>query len=699
LLAKRAEDRYQSAQGLQYDLQHCWSQLQTQGTIETFSLGQCDRASQLLIPQKLYGRETEVQTLLNAFDSIHNNNSRLILISGYPGIGKTSLVKELYYPLLRSRGYLISGKFDQLKRDTPYAAIAEAFQSLIRQLLTATQRELTHWQQQLQTALGDNAQIIIDLIPEAEFLIGKQPAVTPLIGKAAQTRFYRVFQQFVGVFCQPQHPLVLFLDDLQWADLASLQLIENLLSEETIQSFLLIGAYRNNEVDITHPLLNLRQKIHNSEIPIDEIQIQSLHFDDVDNIIKDALKQETDQLSELKKLSNIIYQKTQGNPFFISQFLKTLNEENLIYYDLNRNNWNWDLPKIRRICITDGNIVELLVRNLKKLPKETQELLKLAACIGNIFNLETLAIINNQSISAITDQLWPALKIGLVFDNFYDNVNYSENTSLLENYFYIFLHDRIQQAAYSLIPEVKRKETHLRIGKLLLENNSDSQQTESLFTIANQLNLGSDLLTDSQEQETLAKLNLEAGQKAKEANAYELANDYLELAHKCLLKSCWYTQYELTIQIYLETTESNYFNTNFDRAKQLAERGYLYANTNFEQAKFLKETIKINLAEGDFDSTLENGQQALEILGISLVNFPPETISASELVNLPVMTNSSIILAMEILNLIYAPACFAESAIALPFSTQCWIYLASMEILFSAHMLMPFMAILLPGNY
>lgn len=320
LLAKRAEDRYQSAQGLQYDLQHCWSQLQTQGTIETFSLGQCDRASQLLIPQKLYGRETEVQTLLNAFDSIHNNNSRLILISGYPGIGKTSLVKELYYPLLRSRGYLISGKFDQLKRDTPYAAIAEAFQSLIRQLLTATQRELTHWQQQLQTALGDNAQIIIDLIPEAEFLIGKQPAVTPLIGKAAQTRFYRVFQQFVGVFCQPQHPLVLFLDDLQWADLASLQLIENLLSEETIQSFLLIGAYRNNEVDITHPLLNLRQKIHNSEIPIDEIQIQSLHFDDVDNIIKDTLKQETDQLSELKKLSNIIYQKTQGNPFLLANF-------------------------------------------------------------------------------------------------------------------------------------------------------------------------------------------------------------------------------------------------------------------------------------------------------------------------------------------------------------------------------------------
>jgi len=655
LLAKKAEERYQSAAGLKFDLEHCFHQLDANGTIEPFTIAQRDRAIHLLIPQKLYGREVQVQTLLDTFDHITTGNRALVLVSGYAGTGKTSIVQEVQQPITGARGYFIRGKFDQLKPDTPYDGIIQAFQDLMRQLLTADEAELKSWQDQLQTALGDNAQVIIDLIPEVELIIGEQPAVTPLTGKAAQNRFYRVFQAFLSVFCQPEHPLVLFLDDLQWADSPSLRLLQSLLSETTIQYFLVIGAYRDHELNVTHPLMTLIEQ-KESTARFEEIQVEGLAIEQVEALVSDTLQNKADSAS-IRELTAIITQKTEGNPFFITQLLKTLNEEHLLTYDIQRDRWSWSLSNIRQVGITDGNLVNLLVKKLQKLPSPTQHLLQLAACIGNCFDLSILEIISQQSVTTITNNLWSALKVGLVLPQ---SDFYTKNPE------YKFLHDRIQQAAYALIPEAEKPATHLRIGQLLQENMTAAEQEDNIFTLVNQINLGRELLTDEIAKETLAQLNLKAGQKAKAANAYQLALTDLNIASQLLKTNCWETQYQLTVLIELEKTEVSYLNGDLEAAVQLAKKGEKQAKNTLNQSQFLREIIKVNLANGELELTLEEGQIALDQLGVILTESPPENLELRELETLPVMSDPKMILAMEILNLIYAPACFSQSAIASP---------------------------------
>jgi len=656
LLAKNAEDRYRSATGLRFDLESCQSQWQQTATIEPFPLGKHDSPSKLLIPQTLYGQEKPIQTLLNVFDSICQGNRELVLVSGYAGIGKTSLVKELYHPLVKARGYFVSGKFDPLKRDTPYSAISEAFRSLICQLLTTNESELRDWRNQLQTALGNNAQMIIDLVPELELLLGKQPAVTPLTGTAAQNRFHHLFQRFVGVFCQPQHPLVLFLDDLQWADLASLQLIQYLVSETTIQYCLLIGAYRDNEVTVTHPLVYSLDKIKaQPALMVDEIEVQPLSADSVHQLVTDTLEAKADP-EAITQLSRLIYHRTQGNPFFITQLLKTLDEEKLLTYDVERDRWHWDLEQIRGIGITDGNLIELLVRNLQKLPSSTQQVLKLAACIGNRCSLNLLATINQQPIAITRNQLWPALQMGFIL---------SESEADDQTINYRFLHDRVQQAAYALLPEAEKQATHLRIGQLLQAKMTPAEQEEYIFTLVNQLNLGKALLTSRTAKDKLAKLNLKAGQKAKAATAYKLAANYLQVSYNLLATNCWENDYHFTAQLYLETAETEYLNTNFEQAIELSQTGIENSRTNFEKAQFLEIEIKVNLAKSQVDLAVEVGETAVAYLGVRLVETPPQRLDIAELANLPEMTEPDSLLAMEILNLIFAPACFAENPMVL----------------------------------
>ncbi|TAE59809.1 MAG: GAF domain-containing protein [Nostocales cyanobacterium] len=676
LLAKNAEERYQSAAGLKFDLENCLQQIQNTGKINDFIIAQRDHGNQLLIPQKLYGREQEVATLMDAFWRVSQGATEMMLVSGYSGIGKTSIVNEVHKPIVAARGYFIAGKFDQLKRDIPYAALIQSFQELIRQILTEDDQKIAIWRQKILVALGDNAQVIIDVIPEVESIIGAQPQV-PILGSAeSENRFNRVFQQFIHVFCQPEHPLVIFLDDLQWADSASLKLIKLLITDDSSQYLFLIGAYRDNEVSPTHRLVQTLQNIRQTNTIINEITITPLLFIDVQQLIIDTLKPDNIDINNIQLLVELIYNKTQGNPFFLTQLLKSLYSENLLVYQVYTDSWCWDIQEIQTVGITEFNIVELVTQNIRKLPPTTQRVLQLAACIGNQFNLEVLATVYEDSEIVTSTHLWSALQAGLILPL---SSNYKIPLALLETdglelrnvqITYKFLHDRVQQAAYSLIPENERKSTHLQIGQILLRNSTVETQKENIFVLVNQLNFGTDLLTNQEEKNNLAQLNLIAGQKAKASTAYEAAVKYLNIALELIQYYSWENSAQQPeqwiLQIYLETAEAEYLNGNLDQALLISNQGILQVNDLLEKLKYYQVQLKIYLAKSEINTVLDMGQQILKMLDVSLVESQPENLDIEQLANLPPMTDPYKLAAIEVLILMWAPACFAESPIALP---------------------------------
>ncbi len=674
LLAKNAEDRYQSAAGLKFDLENCLQQLQSKGKIDDFAVGKRDRGNQLLIPQKLYGRENEVQTLMDAFDLVSNGASELILVSGYSGIGKTSIVAEVHKPIVKARGYFISGKFDQFKRNIPYSALIQAFQELISQILTENAEQITVWRDKLLNALGEQGRVITEVIPKVELIIGQQPELTPIGAFEDQNRFNRVFQQFIQVFCQPNHPLVVFLDDLQWADSASLKLIQLLVTNFDSKYLLMINAYRDNEVSSSHPFIQTLEKIKDTETTINQIVVQPLSLYCVTQIIAETLKTDP-EAEQLKSLVSIVYNKTQGNPFYLTQLLKSLYSENFLVYQVDNNTWHWDIQKIQVVGITDFNVVELLARSLRKLPPETQNILKLAACIGNKFNLDVLAIVNQESDTVTANHLWSALQCGLILP-----ISTAYKIPLVfqeeeAKYFhandvkveYKFLHDRVQQSAYSLIPEAERKATHLKIGQQLLRNTTPESQKKNIFAIVNHLNFGIDLLNNQLDKNELAELNLIAGQKAKSAMAYEAAVNYLNLALNLLCPESWQEQYHLTFTIYKEAAEAEYLNASLDQAETLCNFALTQTQVILDQIKFYLIKFKIHLAKNQINLALDVGLTTLKMLGVPLSETPPSDINIEKLANLPRMTNPYKLAAMEILMLLYSPATISQSPLTLPF--------------------------------
>ncbi|BDA74454.1 serine/threonine protein kinase [Calothrix sp. PCC 7716] len=673
LLAKNAEERYQSAAGLKFDLETCLLQLESIGEIKDFILGQRDRGSQLSIPQKLYGREREVAMLMDAFIRVRQGATEMMLVTGYSGIGKTSIVNEVHKPIVAARGYFITGKFDQFKRDIPYAALIQAFQELIRQLLTENEQQITVWKNKLLKAFGDNGQVLIDVIPEVELIIGLQADVPKLGAVESENRFNRVFQQFVNVFCQPEHPLVIFLDDLQWADSASLKLIRLLIADDSSRYLFLIGAYRDNEVNPTHPLIQTLGKLRQADTAIHNITVEPLLLTHVEQLVAETLN-ETITEARVKLLAELVFNKTQGNPFFLTQLLKSLYSEHLLVYQIDTDSWQWDIQQIQAVGITDYNIVELIARNLRKLPPDTQKVLQLAACIGNQFSLDILATVNETSEILTATQLWSALQAGLILPL---SSNYKIPIVFEETEFdvfkvsdtkieYKFLHDRVQQSAYSLIPELSRKNTHLKIGKLLLKNTTQEEQKNNIFTLVNQLNFGHELIETQIEKNELAQLNLIAGQKAKAAIAYEAAVNYLNIGLQILHLDSWQNQYSLTLNLYIEISEAEYLKANLTRALHLCELALTQVHYVLDSIKFYQIKIKIYLAQNQIDTVLDIGQNVLQMLGITLVESPPKNIDVEQLASQPIMNDSYKLVAMEVMILIFAPACFRESAIALP---------------------------------
>ncbi|WP_321161586.1 AAA family ATPase [Lyngbya sp. CCAP 1446/10] len=678
LLAKTAEERYQTADGIKADLETCLTQLQERGTITHFTIGAKDLSNQLLIPQKLYGREEEVAALMEAFERTSLGTAEIMLVCGYSGIGKSCLVNEVHKPIVAKRGYFIAGKFDQFKRNIPYASLIQAFQSLLRQLLTENSEKIAVWREKLLTALGQNGSLIIDVIPEVELIIGDQPEVPQLSSSESQNRFNRVFQQFLRVFCQPSHPLVLFLDDLQWADSASLKLIQMLIGDCESQYLLIIGAYRDNEVSSTHPLTQTLEKIRSSRATLNNITVKALQLNHVQQLIADTFH-ESPLAGRIKSFSELLFNKTQGNPFFLTQLLKVLFSERLLAYDTFSGIWHWDIEQIQSIGIADYNIVELIAKNIQELPDSTQKLLKLAACIGSNFNLSILAIVNEESELRTASQLWPSLQSGLILpltENYKIPLILGQeelgelilSDSIVE---YKFLHDRVQQAAYSLIPEQDKKSTHLSIGKLLLQKTSPEDRKENIFALVNQLNFGTDLMIEQIEKDELAFLNLIAGQKAKAATAYESAAKYLNIGRELLTANSWHDEYELTLNIYVEAVEAEFLTTNFERAEILANSVLQQAKNLLDKVKVYELKIQSYIAQNQLIKAIDTGWEVLAMLGVSprLLTDPNAAVKLPSLTDLqtaPEMTDPDKLAAMRLLMTISAPASIANPEMVLP---------------------------------
>ncbi|MEH2051660.1 trifunctional serine/threonine-protein kinase/ATP-binding protein/sensor histidine kinase [Nostoc sp.] len=685
LMAKNAEDRYQSALGLKFDLENCLHQLQVDGKVEAFEIAQRDVCDRFIIPDKLYGRETEVSTLIQAFDRVSLGATEMMLVAGFSGIGKTAVVNEVHKPIVRQRGYFIKGKYDQFQRNIPFSAFVQAFRDLIGQLLTESDIQIQQWRNKILEAVGENGQVIIEVIPELSRIIGEQPTAIELSGTAAENRFNLLFQNFIQVFTSAEHPLVIFLDDLQWADSASLKLMQLLMADTG--HLLLIGAYRDNEVNPAHPLILTLSEIQENQATINTINLAPLNQVIVNQIVADTLKC---QESLAWNLSQLVYQKTQGNPFFATQFLKALHQDKLIEFipptPYQAGGWQCDIVQVNQQAVTD-DVVVFMSFQLRKLPQSTQQVLQLAASIGNQFDLETLAIVSEQSQIETASDLWKALQEGLILP-ISDVYKFYQNSSLVISHWslenskqgtndkgqrtasYIFLHDRVQQAAYSLIPDEQKQATHLKIGKLLLHSSTSEELEEKLFDIALHLNQGIELITQPQEREDLAKLNFKAGVKARNSTAYTAARVYLQTGIDILTANCWQDQYELTLNLYVAATEAAYLNADFDGMEKIAAVVLQKAETILDKIKIYQIQIVAQTAQGKILEAIAVGRDALLQLGVELPTAPDEAKIAKalqtvaslqgdrgieELVDLPVMSHRHTQAAMQLLGILFSP--------------------------------------------
>ncbi len=587
LLAKTAEERYQTAAGLGRDLQRCLAAWEAEHRIDAFPLGQQDASDRLLIPERLYGREREIDTLLAAFDRVVKSGApELVLVSGYSGIGKSSVVNELHRALVPPRGLFASGKFEQYQRDIPYSTLAQAFQGLMRPMLSKSEAELSRSREALVEALGPNGRLMVDVVPELKLILGDQPPVPELPPQDSQRRFQLVFRRFLGVFARPEHPLALFLDDLHWLDAATLDLLEHVLTQPDVHHLLLVGAYRDNEVTPTHPLMRRLAAIRQAGVPVQEISLAPLGFEDVGRLISDALHCERNRAEPLARL---VHEKTGGNPFFTIHFLTALTEEGLLAFDHGKARWSWDLDRIQATGFTD-NVVELMLGKLSRLPVETRAALQQLACLGNAATA-TLSVVHGGTEAALHAALWEAVRAGLVFRH--------EGA-------YRFLHDRVQEAAYALIPADEQAAEHLRIGRLLAARTAPQAIEENVFEIVRQLNRGAALLTSGEERERLAELNLLAGKRAKAATAYTSALTYFVAGAALMPEDSWERRHKLMFQLELHRAECEYLTS----ALADAENRLTVLSS---RAGDLLDLAAVTCLQEDLYTTLDRSDRSVEV--------------------------------------------------------------------------------------
>ncbi len=676
LMDKNAEERYQSAFGVKADLEKCLENIRCFENIECldFELAQNDFSGKLQIPQKLYGRENEVNTLLQAFERVSLGKVEMMLVAGYSGVGKTALVHEVHKPMTSKRGYFAAGKFDQFQKNIPYSALSQAFNEFCRYLLMESAETLANWQTKILNAVGNNGQIIIDVVPDLELVIGTQPAVAKVGATEAQNRFQMFFLNFIKALCDREHPFILFIDDLQWVDSASLGLLKSIMLDDEIQHLLIIGAYRDNEVDSSHPFIMAASELQKANVSINTIELANLQPEDVNLLLQDSLNCES---ARTQPLTDLIYQKTQGNAFFTHQFLQTLYFDALLRFDFEPHQWRWDVEQIAAQNIT-ANVVELMANKIDKLPSKTSAVLQLAACIGNQFDLPILAIIYEQDQNETLSVLRSAITQGLIqpLDENYKHLDTAEKSQ------FKFLHDRVQQAAYARIDDKQKQAVHLQIGRLLLKHTPSESIQERIFDVVGHLNLGIALITSPVEKNDLAQLNLIAGQNAKSAFAYNASLQYLTQGIDLLPASGWQSQYQLSLSLYEEATEVSFLSGQFERIDPVAKITLQHAKTALDTTKVYETRIAHYFSQLQMDKARNTGLEALNRLGIHFPDTPtPEDVqrgleeierlltekqmNLDDLLHLPLMTEPLQQATMRLLSSTIAP-CFVSSPMLLP---------------------------------
>ena len=656
LLAKTAEERYQTAAGLESDLRRCLAEWNSERHIREFPLGEHDTPDRLLIPEKLYGRGRVLGILLGSFERVLKTGTpELVLVSGYSGIGKSSVVNELHKVLV-PRGLFASGKVDQYQRDIPYSALAQSFRSLIRALLSKSEADLNIWREVLREALGPNGLLIVDLVPELKLIIGEQPPVPDLEPQDAQRRFQLVFTRFISVFARPEHPLVLFLDDLQWLSTATLDLLEDLLTRSDVQHLMLIGAYRDNEVDALHPLVRKLEAIKNAGTRIEDIRLAPLASAHLAQLIADALRCKPERVVPLAQL---VHEKSGGNPFFALQFISALADEGLLSFDHVSGRWSWDLSRIHAKGYTD-NVVDLMVGKLTRLPVETQKALHQMACLGNTAEIKMFSIVHRTSEEELHSDLWEAVRLELIVRLDGD---------------YRFVHDRIQEAAYSLIPAHQRAGAHLRIGRLLEAHTPPEKREEAIFEIVNHLNRGAELITAREEREHLAELNLIAGKRAKASTAYAAALSHLVVGASLLGADSWERKHTLTFALELQRAECEFLTGALAEAEQRIAALSSSAATTVERATVACMRADLYMTLDQSNRAVAVGLDYLRHLGVDWSPHPTEEEARreykriwsqiggrtiEEFVDLPLMSDPASLATLDVLTKLGPAAFFTD---------------------------------------
>ncbi len=619
LLAKTAEDRYQSALGIKADLQHCLDQLRETGRIEPFALGVQDAVARFRIPQRLYGREQPLTQLTDAFERAAAGATELAIVYGAAGVGKTRLVEQLYRPVTERGGYFITGAFEPYHRNLPYSAVAEAFGGLIRQLLGANEAQVALWRDRLRAALGSHGRLITEVIHEVEFIVGPQPPLPAMAPQEAELLFHRVFLNFIRVFCQPEHPLVLFLDDEQWADVASLQLADLITGDTRPSHLLVIGAFRDNEVGTLHPLAQTIMRMRATGVDIETIELGALEAEPLGRLVADTLHTDVE---EARPLARLVHEKTAGNPFFVEEFLKLLYREQLIGFDGSTGLWCWDTEQIAAQQITD-NVVHLLTGRLERLQARARQLLEFGACIGRRFDLQSLAAVSKTALADTASLLREAVDAGVLMP-----VDDQGRSGALEagprmpdsssQPSAAFVHDRIRQAVYDSMPAEPRRAAHLEIGRFLALGHTAETPDPKLFELVHHCNIGRGLVHDRNERIWLCELNLNAGRRARAGTAYTIALEYLETATDLLPADAVAHEYDLALALYVETAEAAYLSGNHERMQPLIDRGLAQIEDVLDQVKFYEIRMAAHLAQGERLETIDLARYVFRRLGAAV---------------------------------------------------------------------------------
>ena len=657
LLAKTAEERYQTAAGVERDLRRCLAAWERHGRIDPFALGDHDTPDRLLIPEKLYGRAREVDTLLAAFDRIvKSGRPELVLVSGYSGIGKSAVVNELHKALVPSRSLFASGKFDQHKRDIPYRTIAQAFQGLIRGFMSKSDAELEGWRTALSEALGAHGRLVVELVPKLKLIIGEQPPTPDLPPQQTRRLFQIALRRFVGAFAKPEHPLALFLDDLHWADAATLDLLEDLMIGSDLRHLLVIGAYRDNEIDPTHPLVHKLEAIRGAGAKVGQITLTPLGRENIEAFVADALRCTPTRAAPLAQL---VHKKTGGNPFFAIRFLSALADEGLVAFDATASAWSWNLARISAKGYTE-NVFELMVDKLGQLPAETQVALKQLACLGNAARTAMLSTVLAISEDHVHTALWEAAR--------HDLVEWLDGS-------YRFIHDRVQEAAYASIPDGQRAEGHLRIGRLMAAQTPPEKRDEAIFEIVNQLNRGLGLITSVDEREQLAELNLMAGRRANASTAYASALGYFITGRDLLAEGCWERQRALIFALDLHRAECELLTGALSDAENHLAALSARAADMADRAGVARLRMNLYIMLNQQSRAVAVGLDYLTYLGISWSPHPTDEEARcayqriwselgrranEELITLPLMTDPASLATLDVLNRFSSPAQYTD---------------------------------------